>query len=264
MEELKNSITSETILISIMFANNEVGTIQPIEEIGKIAKSYRVIFHTDAVQAIGNVEIDVEKMGIDLLSISAHKFYGPKGVGALYIRKGIKCCKLQDGGHQEQDLRAGTENVAGIVGLGKAIELSYKNLNTYNSKLKELRDYYIEQVENKIPYIKSNGHIIKRLPGNSNISFEFIDGEALLLNLDMSGICASTGSACSSGSSKPSHVLLAMGIPENIARGSLRITFGEENTKEDVDYLVNNLKGIVEELRNMSPEYLEFMKKAKN
>ena len=264
MEELKNAITNETILISIMFANNEVGTIQPIEEIGKIAKSHGIFFHTDSVQAIGNVEIDVKKMKIDLLSMSAHKFYGPKGVGALYIREGIKCSKLQDGGHQEKDLRAGTENVAGIVGLGKAIELSYKNLNIHNKKIKYLRDYYIEQVEKRIPYIKFNGHRTKRLPGNSNISFEFVDGEALLLNLDMNGICASTGSACSSGSSKPSHVLLALGIPENIARGSLRITFGDENTKEDVDYLVNTLVEVVQKLREMSPGYLEFMKKAKN
>ena len=260
LEELKNTITNETILISIMFANNEVGTIQPIEEIGEIAKSYGIIFHTDSVQAIGNAKIDVKNMRIDLLSMSAHKFYGPKGVGALYIREGIKCTKLQDGGHQEKNLRAGTENVAGIVGLGKAIELSYKNLNSYNKKLTELRDYYIEEVRKRIPHTKVNGHRTKRLPGNSNISFEFVDGEALLLNLDMKGICASTGSACSSGSSKPSHVLLAMGVPDNIARGSLRITFGDENTKEDVDYLVNTLVDIVQKLRDMSPEYLEFMK----
>ena len=243
-----------------MFANNEVGTIQPIKEIGKIATDYGIIFHTDAVQAVGNVEIDVREMGIDLLSMSAHKFYGPKGVGALYIKEGIKCTKLQDGGHQEKDLRAGTENVAGIVGLGKAIELSYKNLDKYNTKLTKIRDYYIKEVQEKIPYIKINGHKTKRLPGNSNISFEFIDGESLLLNLDMNGICASTGSACSSGTSKPSHVLLAMGITDSIARGSLRITFGDENTKEDVDYLVNTLIEVVQKLRDMSPEYLEFIK----
>ena len=260
LQELKNAITDETILISIMFANNEVGTIQPIKEIGKIATDYGIIFHTDAVQAVGNVEIDVREMGIDLLSMSAHKFYGPKGVGALYIKEGIKCTKLQDGGHQEKDLRAGTENVAGIVGLGKAIELSYKNLDKYNTKLTKIRDYYIKEVQEKIPYIKINGHKTKRLPGNSNISFEFIDGESLLLNLDMNGICASTGSACSSGTSKPSHVLLAMGITDSIARGSLRITFGDENTKEDVDYLVNTLIEVVQKLRDMSPEYLEFIK----
>ena len=260
LEELKNAITNETILISIMFANNEVGTIQPIEEIGKIAKNHGIVFHTDSVQAVGDVKIDVKKMNIDLLSMSAHKFYGPKGVGALYIKEGIKCTKLQDGGHQEKDLRAGTENVAGIVGLGKAIELSYNNIYNYNRKLTELRDYYTKEVERRIPYTKVNGHRTKRLPGNSNISFEFIDGEALLLNLDMSGICASTGSACSSGSSEPSHVLLAMGIKDSIARGSLRITFGDENTKEDVDYLVNTLEDAVQKLRQMSPEYLKFIK----
>ena len=260
LEELKNAITEKTILISIMFANNEVGTIQPIEEIGKIAKRYGIIFHTDSVQAVGNLKIDVQKLGIDLLSMSAHKFYGPKGIGAIYIRKGIKCTKLQDGGHQEKDLRAGTENVAGIVGLGKAIEVSNQNLDKYNKKLIELRDYYIKEVEHKIPFIRINGHRTKRLPGNINISFKFIDGEALLLNLDMYGICASTGSACSSGSSNPSHVLLAMGLTEEIARGSLRITLGDENTKEDIDYLVKTLVEVVQKLRNMSPEYLEFIR----
>ena len=260
LEELKNAITEKTILISIMFANNEIGTIEPIEEIGKIAKDNNIVFHTDSVQAIGNVEIDVQKTGIDLLSISAHKFYGPKGVGAIYIREGIKCAKLQDGGHQEKDLRAGTENVAGIVGLGKAIELSYMNLYDYNKKLTKLRDYYTEKVLEKIPYTRINGHKIKRLPGNSNISFEFTNGEDLLLNLDMKGICASSGSACSNGSSEPSHVLLALGLTDNIAKGALRITFGDENTKEDVDYLVNALVEIVQNLRNMSPEYLEYIK----
>lgn len=260
LQELKNAITNDTILISIMFANNEIGTIEPIEEIGKIAKSNNIIFHTDSVQAVGNVKIDVRKMNIDLLSMSAHKFYGPKGVGAIYIKQGIKCNKLQDGGHQEKDLRAGTENVAGIVGLGKAIEISNKNLDEYNKKMIRLRDYYIEQIEEKIPYIKINGDKIRRLPGNSNISFRFIDGEALLLKLDMNGICASTGSACSSGSSEPSHVLLAIGLKEDMAKGSLRITFGDENTKEDVDYLVNTLVDAVEKLRQMSPEYLDFIK----
>ena len=260
LQELKNAITNDTILISIMFANNEIGTIEPIEEIGKIAKSNNIIFHTDSVQVVGNVKIDVRKMNIDLLSMSAHKFYGPKGVVAIYIKQGIKCNKLQDGGHQEKDLRAGTENVAGIVGLGKAIEISNKNLDEYNKKMIRLRDYYIEQIEEKIPYIKINGDKIRRLPGNSNISFRFIDGEALLLKLDMNGICASTGSACSSGSSEPSHVLLAIGLKEDMAKGSLRITFGDENTKEDVDYLVNTLVDAVEKLRQMSPEYLDFIK----
>lgn len=264
LDELKNSITNDTILISVMFANNEIGTTEPIEEIGKIAKANNIVFHTDSVQAVGNEEIDVKRMNIDLLSISAHKFYGPKGVGAIYIRNGIRCRKLQDGGHQEKDMRAGTENVAGIVGLGKAIELAYTNLESYNNKLKELREYYIKQVEQKIPYIKINGHRTKRLPGNSNISFRFVDGEALLLKLDMNNICASTGSACSSGSTEPSHVLLAIGLEEELARGSLRITFGDENNKDDVDYLVEVLTREVQNLRQMSPEYINFIKEAKN
>ncbi len=260
IEDLKNIIKDNTILISVMFANNEIGTIEPIEEIGKIAREKNILFHTDSVQAIGNVKIDVQKMNIDLLSMSAHKFYGPKGVGAIYIRNGIKCNKIQDGGHQEKDKRAGTENVAGIVGLGKAIQLSYKNLEENNNKISNLRDYYEMQVEKNIPYVKVNGHRDKRLPGNSNISFKFIDGESLLLNLDMNGICVSTGSACSSGSTDPSHVLLAIGLPDSIAKGTLRVTLGKENTKEDVDYLVDNLIAIVKRLRNMSSEYLNFIK----
>ena len=260
IRKLKSSITNRTILISVMFANNEIGTIQEVEEIGKIAREKNIIFHTDSVQAIGNVKIDVQKMNIDLLSMSAHKFYGPKGVGAIYIRNGVECNKLQDGGHQEKERRAGTENVAGIVGLGKAIEIACNNLNEHNYNMKILRDYYEMQVQKNIPYIKFNGDRNKRLPGNSNISFKFIDGEALLLKLDEKGICASTGSACSSGSSKPSHVLTAIGLDEKTAKSSLRITFGKENTKEDVDYLVKALIEIVNELRNISPEYLEFMK----
>lgn len=260
LEELKSSITDDTILITIMYANNEIGTIQPIEEIGKIAKENNIIFHTDSVQAIGNVRIDVQKLNIDALSMSAHKFYGPKGVGALYVKEGIKFDKLQDGGHQEKNKRAGTENVAGIVGLGAAIERIYENFDKYNEKLTYLRDYYIKSVEERIPYIKLNGHRTKRLPGNSNISFKFIEGEALLLNLDFKGICASTGSACASGSMDPSHVLLAIGLPHEIAHGSLRITIGEENTKEDIDYLVESLVEIVKKLRNMSPLYENFVK----
>ncbi len=263
IEDLKNKITNNTILISIMFANNEIGTIEPIQEIGKIARERNILFHTDSVQAVGNVPIDVQKMNIDLLSMSAHKFYGPKGVGAVYIRKGVNCNKLQDGGHQERDRRAGTENVPGIVGLGIAIEIANKNLETYNNKLRALRDYYESQVEKNIPYIKINGNRAKRLPGNSNISFKFIEGEDLLLNLDMNNICASTGSACSSGSSNPSHVLLAIGLQDSLARGTLRITFGKENTIDDVDYLVNNLIKSVQKLRNMSQEYLEFVKNQK-
>lgn len=249
LDELRNSITNSTILISIMFANNEIGTIEPIEEIGKIAKIHNVIFHTDAVQAIGNIRIDVNKLNIDSLSMSAHKFYGPKGIGALYIKEGINFRKIQDGGHQENDKRAGTENVPGIVGIGKAIEIANKNLDKYNQKLQYLRDYLISEIETKIPSVKLNGHRIKRLPGNVNISFDGINGGDLLLNLDDKGICASAGSACSSGNEKPSHVLTAIGLQNNLSKGTLRITLGEENTKEDVDYLVKNLVEIIKKLR---------------
>lgn len=250
LEELKEAITDKTILISVMFANNEIGTIEPIEQIGKIAKEHNILFHTDSVQAIGNVKIDVNKMNIDMLSMSAHKFYGPKGIGALYIREGIKCNKLQDGGHQERELRAGTENVAGIVGLGKAIEIAYKNFDEYNNKLTNLRNYYISEINEKIPNTKLNGSIKYRLPGNANISFKGVDGESLLLNLDMEGICASSGSACSTGQNTPSHVLLAIGVPSSLAYGALRVTLGEENSKEDIDYLVEKLTKIVEKLRS--------------
>ncbi len=257
LKELEEAITPQTILISVMFANNEIGTIQPIKEIGEIAKKHNIYFHTDAVQAIGNVRINVNQLNIDLLSMSAHKFYGPKGMGALYVRSGVKFEKIQDGGHQERNMRAGTENVAGIVGLGKAIELAYENFDEYNKKLTDLRDYYFSQVEEKIPDIKINGHRTKRLPGNANISFKFIEGESLLLYLDARGICASSGSACTSGSLDPSHVLLAIGLPHEIAHGSLRVTFGDDNTKEDVDFLVETLVEIVARLRNMSPLYEE-------
>ena len=259
LDELKNAIKPTTTLISIMFANNEIGTIEPIEEIGKIAKENNIFFHTDAVQAVGNVEIDVKKLNIDALSMSGHKFYGPKGIGALYVKKGIKFEKLINGGHQERNKRAGTENVAGIVGLGKAIELAYQELDEHNKKIKELRDYYLEQVKAKIPYIRINGDETKRLPGNSNISFRFIEGEGLLLNLDLKGICASSGSACTSGSLDPSHVLLAIGLPHEIAHGSLRISIGKYNTKEEVDYLVENLVEIIGRLREMSPLWEEFI-----
>ena len=259
LDELKNAIKPTTTLISIMFANNEIGTIEPIEEIGKIAKENNIFFHTDAVQAVGNVEIDVKKLNIDALSMSGHKFYGPKGIGALYVKKGIKFEKLINGGHQERNKRAGTENVAGIVGLGKAIELAYQELDEHNKKIKELRDYYVEQVKAKIPYIRINGDETKRLPGNSNISFRFIEGEGLLLNLDLKGICASSGSACTSGSLDPSHVLLAIGLLHEIAHGSLRISIGKYNTKEEVDYLVENLVEIIGRLREMSPLWEEFI-----
>lgn len=250
LEELENAINNKTILISIMFANNEIGTIEPIQEIGLIAKKHNVLFHTDAVQAIGNIRINVNELNIDLLSLSAHKFYGPKGVGALYVRNGVEFNKLQDGGHQEKDKRAGTENVHGIVGLGKAIEIAYNNFDLYNKKLTKLRDYYIYKIEEKIEGAKLNGDKKNRLPGNSNFSFKGINAEELLFKLDEKGICVSSGSACSSGNSSPSHVLMAIGLPYELARGSLRVTFGESNTKEDVNYLVNNLVDIVERLRN--------------
>ena len=233
-----------------MFANNEIGTIEPIREIGIIARKYNVFFHTDAVQAIGNVKIDVQELNIDLLSMSAHKFYGPKGVGALFVREGIKFERVQDGGHQERNKRSGTENVPGIVGIGKAIELVYKNFDEYNNKLKNLRDYYFLEVEKKVKYIKINGDKDNRLPGNANISFKGVDAQELILYLDAKGICASAGSACTSGSTSPSHVLLAIGLDDEFASGSLRVTFGKENTKEDVDFLVNALVEIVEKLRN--------------
>ena len=254
IENLKNSITDSTILISIMFANNEIGTIEPIEEIGKIAKMNNIIFHTDAVQAIGNIKIDVNKLNIDSLSMSAHKFYGPKGVGALYVKTGIDFKKIQDGGHQEKDKRAGTENVAGIVGLGKAIQIANKNLDKYNERLKLLREYLISQIEIKIPDVKINGHRTKRLPGNVNVSFRGIDAGELLLNLDEKGICASAGSACSTGNPNPSHVLTSIGLPGDLSNGALRITLGEENTKEDINFLVENLVEIVKKLRNNKME----------
>lgn len=250
LDELKNAITEKTILITIMTANNEIGTIQPIKEIGCIAKENDIYFHTDAVQAIGNIKIDVQDSNLDSLSMSAHKFYGPKGVGALYVREGIPFTKIQDGGHQEKDKRAGTENVAGIVGLGKAIEIANNNLDKYNKKLINLREYYIKKVEENIKDIKINGDREQRLSGNVNISFKNVDGSELLLKLDEKGICASTGSACNSGSSEPSHVLTAIGLTPEFLQGSLRITFGEENTIDDVDYLVDNLKQIIEECRN--------------
>lgn len=249
LEELKNSINSKTILVSIMFANNEVGTIEPIKEISRIVHSNNAIFHTDAVQAVGNIKIDVKEMGIDLLSMSAHKFYGPKGVGALYVRDGIDFIQLQNGGHQENDKRAGTENVAGIVGLGKAIEIANDNVMLNNGKLLNLRNYCIEQIKNRIPYIRINGDLNSRLPGNINISFLYVNGKDLVKLLAKKGICTSSGSACSSGLPQPSHVLLAMGLSEDIASSALRITLGKENTKEDIDYFVDELEKIVVNLR---------------
>ena len=249
IEDLRNSIRNDTILISIMFANNEIGTIQPIEMVSKIARMHNIVFHTDAVQACGNIPIDVKRMGIDALSLSGHKLYAPKGIGALYVRNGIEFEKFMDGGHQEKNKRAGTENVAGIVGLGKACELAQVHLKEHRQHLKELRDYFIAQVEDKIEGAVLNGSKENRLPGNANFSFSGIDGEALLLNLDAKGICASAGSACTSGSSAPSHVLSSIGLSDELAHGSLRVTFGEDNIKEDVDYLIENLCEIVQRLR---------------
>lgn len=249
IEDLRNSIRNDTILISIMFANNEIGTIQPIEMVSKIARMHNIVFHTDAVQACGNIPIDVKRIGIDALSLSGHKLYAPKGIGALYVRNGIEFEKFMDGGHQEKNKRAGTENVAGIIGLGKACELAQVHLKEHMQHLKELRDYFIAQVEDKIEGAVLNGSKENRLPGNANFSFSGINGEALLLNLDAKGICASAGSACTSGSSAPSHVLSSIGLSDELAHGSLRVTFGEDNTKEDVDYLIENLCEIVQRLR---------------
>lgn len=249
LDELEKAIKDTTILISIMFANNEIGTIEPIKEIGRIAKEKGVIFHTDCVQAVGNVKIDVKELGIDLLSLSSHKFYGPKGVGAIYINENVEFEKIQDGGHQEKNKRAGTENIAGIVGLAKAIELADKNLEKYNNKLINLRDFYFDEITKNIPNVKINGSKEKRLPGNANVSFKNINGEQLLLELDSLGICASSGSACTSGQSEPSHVLTAIGLNAEYIQGSLRTTFGEENTKEDVEFLIKSIIEITNKIR---------------
>ena len=245
LNQLINSISKDTILITIMFANNEIGTIQPIREIGKIAKQNNIVFHTDAVQAIGNVKINVRDLNIDMLSLSGHKFYAPKGVGALYIKDGINFEKLQDGGEQEKNKRAGTENVAEIVGLGKAIELIYSEFDDYNKSLRELRDYYIAEVKKNIDGIKINGDLENRLAGNANISFKGMNGSEILLKLDEAGICASSGSACSTTNPMPSNVLTAIGLNQEFLDGTLRLSFGKDNTKEEVDYLVENLKMII-------------------
>ena len=254
IKDLIEAIRPDTILISIMYANNEIGTVQPIEEIGEIAKEKNIYFHTDAVQAIGNIDIDLQKLNIDLLSLSGHKFNGPKGIGALYIKNGTKVENLLHGGSQEKGKRPSTENVAGIVGLGKAIELATKDIAKKEKYLKDLREYAIENLL-KIPNTILNGDREKRLPGNVNICFEYIEGESILLMLDQHNICASSGSACTSGSLDPSHVLLAIGLPHEIAHGSLRLTFSERNTKEEIDYLLNLLPPIIQRLRDMSPLY---------
>jgi cysteine desulfurase len=253
--DLEKAITEKTILISIMYANNEIGTIEPIAELGTIARKHKIPFHTDAVQAIGNIPIEVKAQNIDLLSLSAHKFYGPKGVGVLYVRKGIKIDNLIHGGGQEHRRRAGTENIAGIVGLGKAIALATADIEGHNRKIRALRDRLMSGVLAKIPHARLNGHPEKRLPGNINISFEFIEGESMLLWLDDEGICASTGSACTSGSLEPSHVLLATGLPVEISHGSLRLTLGIVNTDADVDFVLEVLPKVVSRLREMSPLY---------
>ena len=249
LEEFVNSITEDTVLISVMFANNEIGSIQPIQTIGEIAKEKGIIFHTDAVQGCGNVRIDVKEMNIGMLSLSGHKIGAPKGIGALYVSKNIEFQNLIDGGHQERDKRAGTENVPGMIGLGEACHIAKNNMDTHVNKLKELRDFYFSEIQNRISDIKINGSIEHRLPGNSNISFKGINGSELLMKLDEKGICASAGSACSSGSSMPSHVLTAIGRTSEYEEGTLRVTFGDENTKEDVEYLVENLIQIVKEIR---------------
>lgn len=249
LQELENSITKNTILISIMFANNEIGSIQPIKQIAKIAQKNNIVFHTDAVQAVGNVPIDVEELGIDMLSMSGHKINAPKGIGALYVRNGIEFEKFMNGGHQEKNKRAGTENLAGIVGLGKACELARTNLRYHIEYIKRLRDYYHLLILNNINNVKINGSMESRLPGNSNISFLGVDSTALLLELDKKGICCSAGSACNSGEAVPSHVLTAIGLDSEISKSALRVTFGDNNSKEEVEYLVENIKKSVQKLR---------------
>ena len=262
VDELEAAIREDTALVSVMFANNEIGTVQPIAEIGAVCKKHGVLFHTDAVQAVGNVKIDVDQMNIDMLSLSAHKFHGPKGVGALYIRKGVRPENLIDGGAQEKNRRAGTENVPGIVGLGEAITLAAAGMEEKNKRLREIQKHFIEQAL-KIERSRVNGSLEHRLPGNINMCFEGIEGESLLLMLDLKGICASSGSACTSGSLDPSHVLLAIGLPHEIAHGSLRLSFSDGNTMEDADYILECLPPIIERLRAMSPLWEKIKKQEK-
>lgn len=263
LEDLKKAIRPDTILISVMFANNEIGTIEPIKEIGAIAREHGILFHTDAVQAYGQLPINVDECGIDMLSASGHKLNGPKGIGFLYIRKGVKIRSFIHGGAQERKRRAGTENVPGIIGLGTAAKRAADSMAERTEKEREVRDYLIDRVLQEIPYTRLNGHRTDRLPNNANFSFRFIEGESLLIMLDGKGICGSSGSACTSGSLDPSHVLLAIGLPHEIAHGSLRLTINEEITKDDADYVVDSLKVIVERLRHMSPLYEDFVKKQK-
>ncbi|MCI7100030.1 MAG: cysteine desulfurase NifS [Lachnospiraceae bacterium] len=263
LEELEAAIRPDTILISIMAANNEIGTIQPLEEIGKIARKHDVLFHTDAVQAFGHIPIDVERMNIDMLSASGHKIHGPKGIGILYVRKGVKISSFIHGGAQERKRRAGTHNVPGIVGMGKAASLAEERMEKTIAQETELRDYTIHRIETEIPYCRLNGDRKDRLPNNMNFCFRFVEGESLLIMLDSKGICASSGSACTSGSLDPSHVLLAIGLPHEIAHGSLRMTISESTTKEELDETVDYLKEIIERLRSMSPLYEDFVKEQK-
>lgn len=266
LNHVVNAVTDETIMVSIMHANNEIGTIQPIKEIGEAIKQQRpdIIFHTDAVQTVGKIPVSVDDLGVDLLSMSSHKIYGPKGIGALYIRRGTKISPFMTGGAQESNRRAGTENIPGIVGFGKAAELAKSEQKEQYEKLITLRDKLIKGIMETIPYTRLNGHPTLRLPHNVNISFEFIEGESLLLNLDMKGICASSGSACTSGSLDPSHVLLAIGLPHEIAHGSLRLTLGRDNSQQDVDYVLEVLPNIVNKLREMSPLFAERKEQPKN
>ena len=263
LKQLEESIREDTILVSCMMVNNEIGAIEPIEEIAKIikAKNPNTIFHVDAIQAYGKLAIIPKNMGIDLLSTSGHKIHGPKGIGFLYIRKGLKLRSFIHGGAQERKRRAGTENITGIVGLAKAVEIAFATMDERIKKETEVRDYAIKRILAEVPYCRLNGDAVKRVPNNINISFQFIEGESLLIMLDMAGICASSGSACTSGSLDPSHVLLAIGLPHEIAHGSLRMTIGEETTKEDMDYVVDKIKEIVTKLRKMSPLYEDFVKK---
>ena len=261
LDQLQKAITPETILITIMFANNEIGTIEPVKEIGMIAKEHGILFHTDAVQAFGQVPIDVDELNIDMLSSSAHKINGPKGIGCLYIRKGVKIRSFIHGGAQERKRRAGTENVPGIVGYGVAARMAAESMEERTKKEQELRDYFIRQVLEEVPYTRLNGDPVKRLPNNANFSFRFIEGESLLIMLDMKGIAGSSGSACTSGSLDPSHVLLAIGLPHETAHGSLRLTLGADTTKEDLDYTLEQIKEIVAKLRNLSPLYEDFIRK---
>lgn len=256
-DQVEKAITPQTILVSIMMANNEIGTIEPIAEIGEVCSRHKVLLHTDAVQAVGHIPVNVAQMKIDMLSLSGHKFNGPKGIGALYVRNGVRLENLIDGGAQERSRRAGTENVSGVVGMGKAIEIAVEKMQETDEKLIEMRDYLVKNILEKIPETKLNGHPTKRLPGNANISIRYIEGEALLLSLDMVGIAASSGSACTSGSLDPSHVLLAIGLPHEIAHGSLRMTLGYENTMEEMDYVVQQLIKIADRLRAMSPLYAD-------